>query len=157
MVIIWLMMVNILIWLVVSTYPSEKIWVRQLGWLSHILWKKCLKHQPDCIMNHWCLNSSLVIYIYTYIIYIYTFHHILLEESRHRAAHGAQAGPHGPVFPRQQHAAWAKHAGQFVVAGVALRWCWFEDFGGFPCAARWRFIAAACSFHVVLGESGIFF
>ena len=33
--------------------------------------EKMFEHQPDCIMNHWCLNSSLVIYIYNIYIYIH--------------------------------------------------------------------------------------
>ena len=34
-------------WLVVSTYPSEKIWLRQLGWLFPIYGKNVPNHQPN--------------------------------------------------------------------------------------------------------------
>ena len=47
MAIIWLMMVNILIWLVVSTYPSEQIWVMQIHqqwWCNH----RCEDHGEHC-------------------------------------------------------------------------------------------------------------
>ena len=40
-----------------------------IGMIIPYIMEKMFEHQPDCIMNHWCLNSSLVIYIY--IIYIH--------------------------------------------------------------------------------------